>query len=255
MPISATPAQASAYRYWSYWSWNGSTWSFSNQGPSASVHDGQVIGWRFAVQTNSGDGHSPRAAGTSLCSDGVTVVIDYGTNGDEPPGEHPPYTSPRAFCANNPDSTTGYRATDEGATLRVRNDGLVCGIDGYPKTECAPIVTPSHAPTTSPKATTASQPPAVGARHTHGGVPTTTPGGAGQTAAPGASAAARSPQSGASAVTVPTPSPTPTLLVTAASTGKRNANGGGVPVGLIAALVAVAAVSGAAFWRYRAQPR
>src|SRR4051794_20931182 len=131
------PAHAAAYRYWSYWTWSGSGWQYSNIGPSGSLHDGDIIGWRFATQPDSNSAKAPRANGQSLCSNGVSVVIDYGVATDAPPGEHPPQSgNPRAFCADDADSNNGYRATDEHATLRVRNDGLVCGIDGYPKEEC-----------------------------------------------------------------------------------------------------------------------
>ena len=255
VPVLAAPAHASAYRYWSYWSWHNGAWAYSNQGPSATVHDGDVIGWRFAVQENSSNAHTPRAAGTSLCSDGVTVVIDYGTTADEPPNEQPPSSSPRAFCANSPDSNTGYRATAEHATLRVRNDGLVCGIDGYPKQECAPIVaSPSHS--SSPKPATNTTAPAkttVDSRHTHA---TTLPSSVAtaplptQTAIPHDPGAAPGSQQGAPAVTA-----TPSLVVSQNAPNGTSGGGSGVPVALIAGIAIAVALGGAAIWRYRAGPR
>lgn len=251
-PLLAVPAQAAtAYRYWSYWSGTSSSWVYSNTGPSAGVRDGDVIGWRFGVQEDSSNAHAPRASATSLCSNGVTVVIDYGTSADAPPGEQPPSTSARAFCAEKADSNTGYRATGEHASLRVRDDGLVCGIDGYPKNECAAVVS---APSASPTATRSTT-PARARVHTRAAVrmpaatttrPTTT-----QTALPGRVTSV-APRAVASPVARPTPSPT--LLVTTSAPGD-NRDGGGAPVSLIAGVTIAALVGGAAFWRYRAGQR
>ena len=258
LPLLPTPAHASAYRYWSYWSWNGSTWAYSNQGPSGSVHDGQTIGWRFAVQEDSSNAHAPRASGTSLCSDGVTVIIDYGTTADEPPGEHPPYPSPRGFCANDSSSNTGYRATAEHASLRVRDDGLVCGIDNYPKQECAPVVSSaSHSPSPEP----ASQPPTrtkAAPRHAHAVAPTTAAGVPlpTETAVPHATATGPNGQPLAPTTNATaTPTATPTLVVSEQSPASSSTGGGGFPVALVAGIAIAAALGAVAIWRYRAGPR
>src|SRR4051812_36209929 len=65
------PAHAAAYRYWSYWKWNGTSWSYSNVGPSGSVSSGSVIGWRFSVSPDSSSNTPPRASGdfSTLCPD------------------------------------------------------------------------------------------------------------------------------------------------------------------------------------------
>jgi hypothetical protein len=251
VPLWGTPAHASAYRYWSYWSWNGSAWAYSNRGPSAGVSPGETIGWRFAVQEDSSNAHAPRASGTSLCSDGVTVVIDYGTTADEPPNERPPQSQPRGFCATNPDDNTGYRATAEHATLRVRGDGLVCGIDGYPKEECAPIVS-SPSKSSSPKPSTGNAPARtkVTTRHTRAAAPITS-----ATALPTQTAI---PHPLASGVTqedpTPTPTATPTLVVSESAPGTKSGNSG-FPVALVAGIAIAVALGGVALWRYRAGPR
>src|SRR5437660_1220536 len=80
----ASPAHATAYRYWSYWTWTGSAWAYSSTGPSAQVHGGDVIGWRFAIQANSSQASAPRTGGDyqTVCgtkTQSAGVVIDYGT--------------------------------------------------------------------------------------------------------------------------------------------------------------------------------
>jgi hypothetical protein len=246
----AAPAHASAYRYWSYWTGSGSSWAYSTRGPSGNVHDGDVIGWRFAVSPDSSSGRAPRASSNSLCSDGVTVVIDYGTTSDAPPGEHPPSGTPRAFCANDPDSTTGYRATDEHATLRVNNDGLVCGIDGYPKSECAPIVTPSKTPTKSPTATASHAGSQARTPHTHTTNQAQAPD-VNETAQPGVTVRPLTTTSAQPLDVGASPTPTPTLLVTTSAPGSGKSDGSGVPVALIVGLSLAAVLGGAAVWRYR----
>ncbi|MFL6237983.1 MAG: SCO2322 family protein [Actinomycetes bacterium] len=251
----ASPAHAAAYRYWSYWSWSNGAWHYSNQGPSGSVHDGDTIGWRFAVQANSSSAYAPRASGTSLCSDGVTVVIDYGSTGDAPPGERPPFSTPRGFCANDADSTNGYRATAEHATVRTNDSGLVCGIDGYPKSECAPIVSASHSPTAHP--TSPTRLPHSHARPVHRRAPAPVPvPNATVTARPGARAASAQPSAAATGPVEVLPTPTPTLLVTTSMPGAaKHHSGSSVPVALIAGVVIAAVLGGVAVWRYRAGPR
>jgi hypothetical protein len=252
VPMIAMPAHASAYRYWTYWNGSSGSWAFSSQGPSANVHDGDVIGWRFAVSNGSGSAPQPRATATSLCSDGTTVYIDYGVSSDAPPGERPPSNTTRAFCANDPDSDNGYRATAEHASLRTRNDGIVCGIDGYPKQECAPIVEATQAPAAKPTTRiTHQQSTAPASRTTHSTVrdaPSTTITGTTSTATPGAVVA----QGGDRAL----PSPTPTVVITdAAPKVSSSSQGGGVPVALISGVAIAVLVGGFALWRYRAGPR
>ena len=252
VPMVATPANADVYRYWTYWSGQDGGWQFSNRGPSGNVHDGDVIGWRFAVSQGTTSAPKPRATSTALCSNGVTVVIDYGVSDDAPPGERPPSGSPRAFCADDSDSYDGYRATDEHASLRVRSDGLVCGIDGYPKQECAPIVSSAPAPSTKPttlkphrRATTA----VTSKTHTPSSSTTDDRAGSPSSAAtPGAVIA----QGGGAAA----PTPTPTLNISdVAPAAASKHDDGGVPLALMTGVAIALVLGGVAFWRYRAGPR
>lgn len=177
----AAPASASAYRYWTYW-WGTDTgrphsgWKFASQGPAShGVGDGWVLGWRFATSSASG-GKTPRVSATysDLCStakptDGsvrVALVIDYGTASDAPPGEKPPTTSTaRVECLVLPSSARGIAAFGTATpVVHVRDqNGLICGLDGYPRSECAPIVvdpapTPKPSPSRTPTRSASSTP-------------------------------------------------------------------------------------------------
>lgn len=262
----AAPAQATAYRYWSYWKWSGSTWVYQNVGPSGNVSPGEVIGWRFAVQPDSVHAHTPRASGdfATLCPghpDGRGVVIDYGVSSDAPSGEQPPRATPRGFCATDSSDRNGYQVTAEHAALRVNNDGLVCGIDGYPKTECAAAVQAVPTPKPTPKPTSAATTPSHAQRH-HGGAArkngqlpaTSSP----HPSEPAAGASSKSPRPIASTPTASTtqpttaaeaPTPTPTLLLDETAPGTSNTKG--VPVGLIVGVVLAVALGAGAVWQYR----
>jgi hypothetical protein len=172
----APAAEASTYRYWSYW-WGErpgkpAAWQYASQGPAThAVADTWVLGWRFATAPENG-ASAPRqsASFTALCpgldapvegSVRVALVVDYGSAADAPPGQTPPTSSSvRVECLTLPTSTrvTGSSVL-AAAGVPVRSEGgLVCALDGYPKGECAPLVA---APTSaSPKPTTAKPAPA-----------------------------------------------------------------------------------------------
>src|SRR3954470_9928256 len=185
MAAFAVPAHASAYRYWSYWTWSAGAWHYSTQGPSASVHAGDVIGWRFAVQSNSSSAYAPRVGAVSCnATPQVGVVIDYGTTQDAPPGEHPPSPALQQTCVSS-SNNTGYRATDAAAPVRTDNSGLVCGIDGYPAHECAPIVEAPKSPAAKPKATESQSVSQARTAHRHPTAGPVAPLDTSQTARPG----------------------------------------------------------------------
>lgn len=156
--VGATGAQATNYRYWTYWSGTGQSWTFSAVGPSSAVPaDGSVEGWRFAVSAGvSGQGAqptvSPSAAFEQYCGDvpaaagtkRVAVVIDYGSAADAPTGQTPP--SSTGGCAQLPESHTGGQVLQQISDIRVEG-GLICAINGFPQGECAPAV--SKQPTAS----------------------------------------------------------------------------------------------------------
>lgn len=152
-PVSgAAPAQAeSAYRYWSYWLVQDDAWVFAQEGPATRLPvDGSVEGWRFAISTQSADPalaptSAPDTAFTDICGDTdttdgtkrVAVVVDFGTSADAPGGATPPATA--ATCATVDRDASSMQVLSSAFDLRIE-DGLICGIDGYPATGCAEIV-------------------------------------------------------------------------------------------------------------------
>lgn len=144
-------ADATAYRYWSYWLGTDAGWTFSTQGAARRPADGTVDGWRFAVSEATSSSTPPRRepsfdrlCGTTEPVEGskrVGLVVDFGTSADAPGGESPPAMLAR--CVVVPDDANGYDVLVAAVTLRTQ-DGLICGMDGYPATECgAPVTDPT----------------------------------------------------------------------------------------------------------------
>lgn len=175
----ARPANAvTAYRYWTYYvaAPDSPTWVYSQRGP-ASEHpqDGEVQGWRFAIQADRGGGRTPRDSpdfatlcGTQQSEPGkvrVGVVLDFGVADDAPAGERPP-AGVVTGCVQIAQGGNGVDVLDAAvgaANVRI-GQGLICGIDGYPKTECAVVVaapapTQPQPPTPSQTATAAAEAP------------------------------------------------------------------------------------------------
>ncbi len=170
----AAPADAAAYRYWTYWLADTGTWVFASTGPAFLVPaDGSVEGWRFAVTTRAGGSSTgPRSAPSfaQVCAGTapqagrkrVAVVIDPGAPADAPAGQAP--GRPSATCVVADVDATGYQVLRSIAPVRVEG-GLVCGIDGYPTGECAPVVedTPVEPSTGVDPSTGVGASPAAGA--------------------------------------------------------------------------------------------
>ena len=144
--LSPAALAQSSYRYWGYWQATTGRWVFAQQGPATSVPpDGSVEGWRFGVSGASA-GLTPRAAAASAfaiaCRDikpragtkRVAVVVDPGLAVQAPPGEQPFASAVR--CAQVPTDASGYDVLRAVTEVRIGN-GLVCGIGGYPRSECA----------------------------------------------------------------------------------------------------------------------
>lgn len=174
------PAQADTYRYWSYWV-GGDTWSYSSRGPGFRVPpDGGVEGWRFVVSPKDGSQASaPATASTydQLCpgqppapagQKRVAVVIDPGPPGIAPVGQTPPQRT--VTCVTVPVADNGLRVLQGVAALRFHSSGLICGIGGFPATECpgqtasrptseASPTTPQASPTPVPTPADVTSPP------------------------------------------------------------------------------------------------
>ncbi|MFH8730093.1 MULTISPECIES: SCO2322 family protein [unclassified Streptomyces] len=149
----AGQAQATGYRYWSFWDRDGSAWVYASQGPStARPSDGDVQGFRFSVSEDSQDSAKPRGAASfdAICADTpakggekrVALVVDFGTAQDAPSGETPPKA--RTACARVADDATSAEALAAVAKpLRYNNQALLCSIAGFPKTGCGEQVSSS----------------------------------------------------------------------------------------------------------------
>ncbi len=149
--LAGAPAQAAAYRYWTYWQSvpGDSAWTFAVQGPGTAVPaDGAVEGWAFGVATDtagSKDAPAARPDFTAICggtpaSPGtkrIALIVDPGPGGIAPEGQAPP--AALATCVVAPEDASGYEVLRSVVEVRTEG-GLVCGIDGYPTGECAPVL-------------------------------------------------------------------------------------------------------------------
>ena len=140
---------ASAYRYWSYFTSSDGTWTYAMKGPADLVPaDGTVEGWRFAVTSDAmATPPTPVQAPdfATLCKDvpaeagkkRVGLVIDAGPAAVAPAGETPLNRS--VACTVVAMDATGMQVLESLDKVRL-DKGMVCGIDGYPATECSPTV-------------------------------------------------------------------------------------------------------------------
>ncbi|MEU9863712.1 SCO2322 family protein [Streptomyces sp. NPDC047971] len=171
---AAAPAQAAGYRYWSFWeSDGGGTWTYATQGPAtARPGDGDAIGFRFALSSDTSDASRPSAAPsfTTVCAGvgekadtkRVAVVVDFGGAEDAPPGETPPAQRLKTGCAQVRESATAAEALAAVVKpLRYDSAALLCGIAGYPAKGCGEQVAetsaPEPTPTTRPTASAAPE--------------------------------------------------------------------------------------------------
>jgi hypothetical protein len=280
---TAAPAQATTYRYWTYW-WGSGTgksgpgWTFAKVGPAGHrVADTWVLGWRFSTTSSSSGGAKPRQSAdfATLCPslatpvDGqvrVALVVDYGTTADAPPGQRPPSTTTvRVECLTVGASSTGVGVLNAaGVTVRSQN-GLICALDGYPKGECAPAIAdpvptptaaaprPSTTSRSTPAATTRSAVPSPARSSTAVALATTGPSTAGSPAA--RSSAAVAPTSGTSGTPTDAPDDAGAVLPAAAGAPASTVAPAGSPVGLVVGGLVVAAIALSAWWtsRRRAQ--
>lgn len=176
LSLGPGPAQAeNTYRYWSYWV-GGDSWTYSARGPGFRVPppDG-VEGWHFVVSPKDGSQASAPPVSSKyadLCPDQppaeagrkrIAVVIDPGPAGIAPVGD--PVLNRSVTCTTAPASSTGLQALQEVAQLRFHSSGLICGIGGFPSSECPgqstvkrPSPTPSTRQPSAPAPITATAP-------------------------------------------------------------------------------------------------
>ncbi len=163
----ASPANAAmGYRYWGYFqaSAGASTWTAAMTGPSVEVKDGDVEGWAFVFSNsdipasnpmmdpdfNALCGETPEAAGKVR----VGLVVDFGAANIAPEGE-----TPREFfsdCVVVDKGAVGLDVLQSALEVRAGDSGLICGIAGYPSSECGAEI---EAPLTDDVVTTAAPEP------------------------------------------------------------------------------------------------
>lgn len=164
--VAVPAAQAdTGYRYWSYWYGTDGAWTYATEGSGTRIPaDGDVEGWRFGIAGNE-DFIRPSVPADfeSICShqeevEGskrVAIVIDPGSPSEAPEGEE--RRAIRTECVVAKANATGYQMLAQIADVRT-DAGFVCGLDGYPASECAPLVEVSAAQEADPST---SEPAAV----------------------------------------------------------------------------------------------
>lgn len=157
--LSAVPASAASYRYWSFWEGTGSGWTYQQSDPNTFIPaDGSVDGWRFGVSTGTADTVKPRTAPdfATACAHTpavsgkkrVAVVIDYGTVADSGGSTAPPATVVRCVTLAEDSSSAQLLAVSE-PPLRYDASGMLCSISGYPQSGCGQVVSGAASTTAS----------------------------------------------------------------------------------------------------------
>ncbi|MGW1148241.1 SCO2322 family protein [Streptomyces sp. NPDC002454] len=156
--LTAPPAHAAGYRYWSFWDLVDGRWTYATQGPAlARPGDGDVQGFRFSVSEGSAEAATPRGPHDfeGICGETaprpdtkrVALVIDPGEAADAPAGERPP--APRTACARvASDASSAEALAAVAKPLRYDTNALLCAINGYPRTGCGEQVS-GDSPTTA----------------------------------------------------------------------------------------------------------
>jgi hypothetical protein len=168
--LATAPANAVAYRFWSYWQGSSGQWVAATTGPDGyTVVDQDVQGWRFGIATSAPETPPDNAADfAALCPAMATgdapvgqvrvaVVVDSGFAADAPGGQTPPADT--VDCVTLPTGSTGSQALAAAATVTDQN-GLVCAVDGFPADECSAEVSDADAAAAAQAAATESPNPA-----------------------------------------------------------------------------------------------
>ncbi len=272
----AAPAEATSYRFWTYWLGGDNDWSFSSQGASRRPADGTVDGWRFAISEASSSTIPPRHSSSfsRICgstdpvegSKRVGLVVDFGTTSDAPDGE-----APGALintCVVAPADANGYEVLDLAAIQMRTDSGLICGLNGYPATECGVVVAdPEPSPTGDPSGTDGGGGPGPGPTSSGGGSTGTGEKGTNQPSGSGgasgnagegdgppndrkqeSTAQQKDDRSGSQGQPDGTdPSPAPTAVALSQAAAAVSPSGSGSPAGLAVGVSIVAALLATAF--------
>jgi len=156
---------AKGYRYWGYFQAAAGTnsWTAAMTGPSVEVKDGDVEGWTFVFSSNDIPavtpmmdpdfatlcGETPEASGKIR----VGLVVDFGAGNIAPDGEIP--NEFFSDCVVVDKGSVGLDVLEAALDVRAGDSGLICGIAGYPASECgAEIDEPASEEVVVIKATT-----------------------------------------------------------------------------------------------------
>jgi len=160
---------AKGYRYWGYFqaAAGASTWSAAMTGPSVEVKDGDVEGWAFVFSSNDIPavepmmdpdfatlcGQTPESSGKIR----VGLVVDFGAGNIAPDGEVP--NEFFSDCVVVDKGSVGLDVLEAALDVRAGDSGLICGIAGYPASECgAEIDEPVAQEAVAIEATSESEP-------------------------------------------------------------------------------------------------
>lgn len=153
---------ATGYRYWGYFqaAAGATSWTAAMTGPSVEVKDGDVEGWAFVFSSTDIPAGTPMMDPdfAALCGDTpeavgkvrVGLVVDFGAGNIAPDGE-----TPKEFfsdCVVVDEGSVGLDVIQSALDVRAGDSGLICGIAGYPATECGAEV---EAPQSEEAVTTA----------------------------------------------------------------------------------------------------
>ena len=150
MLLSSNANAAKGYRYWGYFQAapEATQWIPAMTGPTTILQDGAVEGWSFSASNDVVPATAPsdEADFATLCADTpqaagkirVGLVINFGPEAIAPNNEMPP--NPILSCALVKKGTTGTDVLNASVTVRNDKSGLLCGIEGYPKSECGPEI-------------------------------------------------------------------------------------------------------------------
>lgn len=161
---ASTANSAMGYRYWGYFqaTAGATSWTAAMTGPSVEVKDGDVEGWAFVFSSSDIPAGTPMMDPdfTTLCGDTpqtagkvrVGLVVDFGGADIAPAGE-----TPQEFfsdCVVVDEGSIGLDVLQSALEVRAGDSGLICGIAGYPVTECgaeieAPVAQEAAVVTTS----------------------------------------------------------------------------------------------------------
>lgn len=137
---------AKGYRYWGYFqaAAGASSWSAAMTGPSVEVKDGDVEGWAFVFSSNDIPAIEPMMDPdfATLCADTpeasgrirVGLVVDFGAGNLAPEGEIPNEFFSDCVVINK--GAVGLDVLEAALPVRAADSGLICGIAGYPASEC-----------------------------------------------------------------------------------------------------------------------